>query len=250
MLPSYIDYLGKEGNLKEIILKIKIGHFEETMDELYTTFSPFIGKEATADIKKKMLAIKMAEEQSIIDEYSAILFSQSLVMACAIFDTYLVDCMKVIMAREPRTLEMLIRGKDIEYAIEKDARDLNILFRIIANRVLNRFEFAGINDKIRSLKKIGIDMERALEFKYQTEEAQNRHPNGHSYLLSSYRKRHDIVHRGLLPLRTSAEVEKIQSFFFDLMINISEAIHKRFKIYADFHMILAGAQSATVRAKG
>jgi hypothetical protein len=78
------------------------------------------------------------------------------------------------------------------------ADDYEEAVKIIRDKVVARFDFKGIEDKLKRLERLGIDVTSALALRKHITDVQSYYPDGRALLLGTYEKRNDVVHRNQL----------------------------------------------------
>lgn len=236
----YIDFLAKQGNLKDILLKARMKDadeilFEDVMDD--RMWKDKLTEEQKIE-KFKLLRGKMEERhKQEIENFLPILFNQSLVMICTVFDNFLLDTLKVITKKKPETLKILSKEEDITIAEIIESADYRNIFSIIQGKVLRRFEFKGIKKKFETFEKLGLT--KGLMFSL-SENMKIKYPNAYEFLIDIYKKRNDIVHRDKLPLRQYQDLSNIDYFLTHFTFHISLEIKKLFNIPLDIQLIAFG----------
>lgn len=244
LIPYYLDVISNQGNLKEAILKVHMIGFDAALEKDF--FKPGVSEvEKEAALKKTRDKIEEKNRRNI-EEYLPILFNQALVMACAVLDIYLFDSLKVLTTKKPNILKGLAREEDIKISDLIDLADYKKIFSHIQNKVLNRFDFVGIEKKLEILGRLGINIKNALGLKTHNEKAQREYANGYELLLDAYKKRNDIVHRDQLPLRSYADLSKISTYFDYFMSDLGFTAGRRFGILTDFELFIRDPRSVDV----
>ncbi|MCX6811471.1 MAG: hypothetical protein NT039_02145, partial [Candidatus Berkelbacteria bacterium] len=169
LITYYLDTLREKGNLNEAILGIQMHGVEKMFDEWNEKFL----KQSIGSEDKKRL-IKLTEEKNKEEqkEYLKILFNQALVMACAVLDTYLDDSIDVIISTNKKILIVLSDEKDISIPEIIEANSYKNILDKMRLKVLERFGYKGIEDRLKILKKINLNLGQALKLKTHTEEIQ------------------------------------------------------------------------------
>ncbi len=235
-IPRHIYAVSEHVNLKEMLLKYRMVGMEETISEVSPHLigwvkpdgQPFDPEETRAKIEENMV--------NEIEEYLPILFNQALVMICTVFEVFLADCFNVITRRQPRVLISLAEQSDSEISIKEiiNLGDYDKIFEAIQAKVLKQFDFRGIDGKIKTFKKMTVNMDDIFKFKFHSSKVSAQYPEAHKTLIEFYEKRNDIVHRNLLPLRNYQDLEHISGFFSYLLMSFGWVLSEKFRIPNDF----------------
>jgi hypothetical protein len=226
-------------NYKEVIIKGSIKNFYDDMKE----GMPQMYEALVMDTNLFNEALNKFEQQRRlhVNESLTIIFNQSFVMMITVFDVYLNDSLKTVLRKQPKLLKTLADDeKDITVSQVLDSESYEEIFDKIANKVLRRFDFKSIEQKISLLKKIGVDTESALSFKYHKKEIQTKFPDGYKLLVDYYSQRHEIVHQDKHYLKTKDDLEQIADFFSPLILSFGIAIGAHFSIKTDWDFISQG----------
>ena len=116
--------------------------------------------------------------------------------------------------------------------------DYQGIFETIQSEVLRRFDFKSIEEKIKALKKMGVNVDEALAFKLLKERVRQRFPNGLQLLKKYYVQRHDVVHRDKHVISTYEELEEIADFFNALLLSFGVVLGKHFQIETDWDLMI------------
>ncbi len=153
--------------------------------------------------------------------YPKVIANQTLVLMCTTLDIYLQTSLEIILKSDPTSLHALCDDKDITVheVIEFSGSDGAVTQ--IRSKILERFDYAGIRDKVRILRKCNIDMDKVLtggshwRKKYTSAE-------GMKLLLDTYQNRHDIVHKGALPFASSTDLLRHYNYFNSFIFGFAE----------------------------
>jgi len=240
LIPYYLHLLSTYGNLKELILARKM----EGLDQILIEMTPYVMAEMKEEERQKAIQTfkEKAEEMNRkeIDSFMPILFNQALVMACTTIDVFLVDALRVITQKKPNILKGLAGKESIDIAQVIDLADYQKIFEFIQAKVLKKFDYGSIEDKIKTFDKLGVDTAGAFSFKHHNEKVQMKYPNAQDLLISTYQKRHGIVHADQLPLTTYKELEEITTFYDNLMLSFGIELGRHFSITTDWHLLISG----------
>lgn len=197
------------------------------------------------------------------------LLSQSLVTACAVLESYLVDCVETLV---PKYFLFLVAslGKDKEWDAlldnsseddEFDAVDdsdddefcaetyMDALYeshgRKASAGLVQRFERAGIREKVEVLSRF-LDFDKAVcvgNPPVVVGAAARSADEGREFLFATFQKRHDVAHRGSLGIQRPEDLDDVVSFFKCLMVGLADCIRRKFGIPSDMELILKGKLS-------
>jgi len=234
----YINLFCEKGNLKNILLKTRVRHiYKDVMgDEMW--------KERLS-LKKKMENLRLLKEKAQeeytqeVENFLPILFNQTLVMFCTVFDNFLIDGLDVITNLKPEMIKNLStkEDRDILEAIEENMDvSRSTVFSIIRKKILERFDFKSIDKKINTFEALGL--KRNIIFKLN-KKMTVKYPKAEKLLKEIYSKRNDIVHKNTLPLRKFQELEHINGFFTHFIFKFSLDVWRTFNIKTDFHLMMS-----------
>ncbi len=246
LIPYKLDYISRHGNLNEAILKFDMKTFNGIENDMDGLWMPGTTEEEKKNHVKKIR--KQIEDKSRKDmgNYFPILFNQALIMSCTVLDTFLVDSLKVLTNKQPNVLKGLASRDDVSIKELIDYSDYQKIFNHIQEKILKRFDFAGIEKKIKILRGLGIDMDTALGLKFHLPHFREKYPRGYEFLLDAYKKRHEIVHQDQLPLNTYQDLEEICSFFDGFMMDFAIITGRHFVIPVDFELFLKDPKSVDI----
>jgi hypothetical protein len=185
---------------------------------------------------------KNAEEMNRreIENFMPILFNQAVVMTCTIFDVFLVDSLEVVTRKQPNILKGLLGKQEIDiYKIPELGVYHNIL-AFLQTKALKKFDYGSIEDKIKALDKLKVDIAGVFSFKHHTQDLQKQYPNAQELLVNVYTKRHGIVHANQLPLTTYGELQEITRFIDNLMLSFGIELGAHFRITTDWDLLRDG----------
>ncbi len=236
IVPFHFRYFFEKYNFAEILFVNRMKGLNDLFDEYQITIDS-IPKEAQAQFSENL---NKAKNQAKIDieQYLPILYNQALVTIVTVFDVFLSDSLEVITNKQPNLIKTLADEKDITIRQIVDAADYQSIFELIQSKVLKRFDYKSIDEKITALKKMGVDVDEALSFKVLKEEVRQRFPNGLQFLIKYYDQRHDVVHRDKHVISTYEELEGIADFFENLLLSFGLALGKHFQIETDFDLMI------------
>jgi DNA primase large subunit len=113
-------------------------------------------------------------------------------------------------------------------------------------RILKKFDYSGIKEKVEILKKVSVDFDTAITFKHKMRPKSVRYPRdlAYNFVWDAYSRRNDVVHRGQLPLKRSSDLEAISELFSELMMNIALIMRDGpYGLPTDLDMMLSGSGS-------
>ena len=248
-VPLY--FKGLDGNKKEIkdtFLKMRLTEIDsrELSDFMHSVL-PGIEKEVLEE--ERIIHVREVESslRKEMEDIFPVLLNQALVMCCTILESFLNDCLRVMM---PVPILFLETESDLSRLTDLLDRDGNgdKYDENLENKILRRFDFSGIEDKVKTLKKVGVDFDAAVTFKHKIRPKSVEYALGDAYefLFGAYHKRHDVVHRGQLPLRCYEDLEAISEFFSELMMNVALIMRDTYNVPMDFDMIRMGSDNINV----
>jgi hypothetical protein len=240
----YLDYLDRNGNVREVLLKARAHHQLDTLNEFMEDkdiWKPELSKERIAEEEKKLVKSTLDMQEQLIDDFFVVHVNQNLVTLCTVFDTFLVDCISVITYMKQETLKSLCSDNDISLDDLVSSRGRNEVFFKVQDRLIQRFDFMGIKDKIKLFQKLGVSKE-AL-FSIDNEEWGNKYPNPQECLFETYSFRNDIVHRDEMKLKSYEDL----SYRADLLLHLIMkwgmiTFTEKFGVTSDF-ILLANNQA-------
>jgi hypothetical protein len=181
-----------------------------------------------------------AQEESKARAYPKIIANQTLVLMCTTLDVYLQSAMKTILDEDKSAIQALCKPKDItvERAIEL-AGDGRIIDKI-KSKILDRFDFGGIEDKIKDLGDCRINMDKAFSLSktFTSLPKSTTSQEGRAILLNAYKMRHNIVHKGALPIGKSSDLIGIQNYFNGFMFKFASLCMETKGISNDFYLLV------------
>lgn len=230
----YIDLLCKQGNLDVELLKVRMRDLE---DEFSSKSFNALFSENDSESEKMKVKIKEKREsrnRKQVDNLLPILLNQSLVMLCAVFDTFLNDSFSVIINTKPLILKKLTSKKLLTASEIINLRDYQKIIKDLQRKALKQFEIVNIAEKFDHFEKLGLS--RKLVFKFDNH-MDSKYPKARSFLLDIYKKRSDVVHRNILVLKNFEELSYIAEFMEYLIYKICKDISKQLGILCDYHLI-------------
>jgi len=234
LIPFHFQFFFDDANLRGRLMENRM----RGMEELSERFTPAMHPEKTPEelmaVKAEMREKFMVAAKKDVDEYLPILYNQALVMIITVFDVFLSDSLKTVTSKYPQLLKTMADEKDITILQIIDLADYDAIFRKIQSRVLKRFDYKSITERIAILKKLRVDIDAALAFKFHNLEVQKKHPDALGVVQNSYEKRHAIVHREQHTFDTYEQLEMVSDCFTNLVMSLSFAIGFRFDILTDW----------------
>lgn len=231
----YLDFLVKKGNLRETLIKARVISSREVISEILSDPEAW-NPETTEEEKEKNIEDTInrvdKKEAEEVDKFFVTQLNQTLVMLCTVFDTFLVDCFDVITYVKPEIIKSFTAEKDISVAEVIDAKTYDNVFNTIQGKVLERFDYSGIEKKFEYLKKAGLEtkdlfiLNNIMAPKYS---------DPLRVILKAYKDRNDIVHRNQMKIYSYQEIEYIANLMNHLIMNWGITKFKnKFKIDSDF----------------
>ena len=237
----YLEEMRSKGNLSEIMFEARcfdaLQHTSKWMakDEVWKV------KPSSEELKQgfakiqEQIEIKKKRE---VDEFFITFFNHSLVMMCAVFDIFLIDCVQVISHEKPQIL--LALGSDADMSLKDfiEAKNYDDFFDSVQSKILKRFEFGGIEDKLKLLMKLGLSSEQMFVF---NDEQSTRYPNPEMRLVQIYTDRHSIVHYDRMILSDHQELEPVSDFLSFLVLHLGGFLFKEhFGVKTDLQLMVDG----------
>jgi hypothetical protein len=234
LIPFHFRNFFEYGDLKEKIVNRRM----QGVDEMVEQYIPakIAGKtdvEVEA-IKTRQFSLMEAHTRQDVEEYLPILYSQALVMIITAFDLFLYESLATIINKHPQYLKSMADEKDMTIVQIIDLADYTAIFEKIQSRVLKRFDYKSITERLDALRKLGVDVDAALGFKFHKVDIQQQYPESLKLLRSYFDKRHAIVHREQPAFDTYEQLEAAGTFFDKLVLSLGFALGFRFDIMTDF----------------
>lgn len=238
IVPFHFKIFFEHSDLKKQIQSRRMEGFDELSEQFAPSLSP--GKTANdiESYKTQLLSSLEAYTQKEVDEYLPILYNQALVMIITVFDVFLYESLKVATNKHPQLLKSMADEKDMTIVQIIDMADYQSIFERIQDRVLKRFDYKGIMEKMDALKKMRVAVDDALGFKFHKKKVQQQYPQALKMLRNNYDKRHAIVHREQHTFDTYEQLEEVARFFNDLVLSLALALGFRFDIMTDFEKLV------------
>jgi len=234
----YIDLLCKKGNLKEALLKARMHGMDKFIEEEFVQGNALLPsltqKEKEETISKVKVGMEDANKKEV-EDFLQILFNESLVMACTVFETFLQDSVSVIIDKNPQFLKSLSAEKDITIPQIIDIANYSAIFTTIKNKFLRRFDFKSVEDKINVLIKLGLSKEVIFTL---GKKISPKFPNPEKFLTTMFNNRNDVVHKDLLPIKTIDELLEVNEFLSHFFIKLSLDMFRRFGVMTDLHELM------------
>src|SRR5437879_3584003 len=102
--------------------------------------------------------------------------------------------------------------KDMTIVKILELADYRAIFEAIQSRALRRFDYKSITEKIDAIRKLRVDVDAALGFKFLTSKVQNQYTDSPTLLRDCYNKRHAIVHREQHTFDSYKQLEEVGLF--------------------------------------
>lgn len=243
MNAHYINRMYQQGNLQNILLALRLDDFSEI--SFKEMMSDRIWAEPLSEAQK-IEKFKLVQEKAKkdytedVNNFLLILFNQTLVMFCTVFDTFLEDCLEVITSAKADALKLLSMpdNRDILKAIEKNT-DPNSLYAvyIIRKTILKEFGFKNIEKKLNTFERLGLGKD--IIFKLN-DIMSLKYPNAYEFLQRIYKKRNDIVHKDTLVLKSYEDLANIENFLTHFIFHFSSKTGQCFGIPLDIALIASG----------
>jgi hypothetical protein len=234
IVPFHFMIFFEHADLRERIQN----HRMKELDELNEQFTPKMYPNKTPAevevLKLELRARLQATTYQEVDEYLPILYNQALVMMVTVFDVFLYESLRTVTSKCPVLLKSMADEKDMTIVQILELADYQAIFEAIQSRVLRRFDYKGILEKIEALRKLRVDVDAALHFKFLTSKVQGQYSNSLELLRDSYDRRHAIVHREQHTFDSFKQLEEVGLFLGYLVKSFSFALGFRFGIMTDW----------------
>lgn len=224
----YVDLIKKEANLREILIQARITDSKKSIVNFFSDPEVLLAVATEKDKQQKIENIifetnkKQVEE---VDKFFIILMNQTLVMLCTIFDTFLVDCFDVITYTRPNFF-----SNKKHVLINRD-------------KMVNKFDYAGIKDKFKYLTMTGLEMGKLFSL---NSIMGPKYSDPLKILHNAYDNRNDVIHRNQMKISSYNEIASIADFMMHLIIRWGTLdFKKHFDIQSDFRLIYNGELQPT-----
>gem|GEM_PF-3823054 len=183
---------------------------------------------------KKQMQIDLKRSKESMEEIPLILMNQDLVMMCTVFDDFLCHVLSSILIAQPKTLLTLAAEKQIKPEDVIKARDKEEILQNLIDKVTSEFSWRSIREKFDIFKRIGLSLGEI--FGYAAKWAATNTASGFDLegLVGAYDKRHDVVHKRVLPITDPDQLFRIYQFFSSLIYSLSWVVYKKFQVDVDF----------------
>lgn len=177
IVPFHFMIFFEHADLRERIQN----HRMEGLDELNEQFTPkmYPGK-APAEIEGHKADLRAKLEATVsqdVDEYLPILYNQALVMMVTVFDVFLYESLKTVTSKHPNLLKSMADEKDMTIVSIIELADYEAIFKAIQDRVLRRFDHKSISEKIDAIRKLRVDVDAALGFRFHKATVRSQYEN-------------------------------------------------------------------------
>ena len=142
------------------------------------------------------------------------------------------------MSKCPQLLKSMADEKDMTIVQILRLADYQAIFEAIQSRVLRRFDHKSISEKIDAIRKLRVDVDAALGFKFHLPTVRSEYENCLELLRDSYSKRHAIVHQEQQFFDSYKQLEEVGLFLGYLITSFSFALGFRFGIMTDVERFL------------
>ncbi|MDQ1591706.1 MAG: hypothetical protein QOG71_2333 [Pyrinomonadaceae bacterium] len=239
LIPLHFKNFFEYGGLGERI----VSHRMQGVDEMVEQFLPAstAGKtnvEVEA-LRRQYLSGMEDFTRQEVSEYLPILYNQALVMIITVFDGFFSESLTTITNKYPQYLKSMADDKDITIMQIIDLADYSAIFERIQSRVIKRFDYKSITERLDVLRKLGVNVDDALRFKFHRAQTQQKYPESLKLLRSYYEKRNSIVHQEQPAFDTYEQLEAAGEFFSDLVLSLGFALGFKFDVMTDFETMFA-----------
>lgn len=160
--------------------------------------------------------------------YPAVIANQTLVLMCATIDMYLQDAMRTILDTDKNAISALCDTSDISVHDVINNADTDTALHQIKNRISERFDFKGIDKKFNDLEKCGIKMDSLF----------NQKEINKKTMLEAYETRHNIVHKGAQPFKSSEDLQEYYANFIRFLSSFANRCKKDKNILDDLDVLV------------
>lgn len=234
---SYIDRLETKQGFDESIIQLRRDDYRRFLGELGTAFKSVVSESEIATAQSELEDGMEKRWRGAVQGFFPLLLNQGLVMSCTIFDSFLVDCLTILA---PAAALFLATEGDLDKELELEESGLegDDVSKRTEEKILKRFDFSGIKEKISMMKKAHVDFDAALKFKLRVFQKSVRGgANAYDFLRFTYDRRNHVVHQGQLPVKSYNDLHSVYTFFADLMLNVAIVIREKYKIPTDLDQL-------------
>lgn len=237
--------IATRGELREEILKQRMVIAKEVVSNPKFYMPDVTKRQLSKNIKyftEKMKELNRAQ----IDSYHLPLLNQGLVMICTIFEIFLNHVLLVVMINKPETLIGISSEKNLSVEKIVELKTYDKIMEGLRMKVIEHFSRQGIKEKIKVFKNMGIDDKKIFDFSRLAVEIRERLSGYNLEKLDEiFQKRHDIVHKNILPVQNFGELEEVKEFFEKIILNLSIIVSSKFEIMFDMQAIAKGIPVST-----
>lgn len=201
---SYVEKLSANEEFNETIFQMRSQDYDSFLNDLSTSFKFSMSEREMGTMKRELQDGMEKRWRKAVEDFLPILLNQGLVISCSIFDSFLIDCIDVLA---PFAALCFATQKDLddELELEDSGVDVDQIYRRTEERILERFDRRGrgIEERVSWMKRLGVDFDAALSLRFRIYQKSPGETAANNYdsLLTIYKNRNDVVHRGQLPLK-------------------------------------------------
>lgn len=175
-----------------------------------------------------------------VKQYDLWILNQGLVMFCTVMDIFLETVLESILRSNVQILYGVAGAKNIDLKHAVGLGSLDAVIDEIRKKEIRKFCFEEIEERFEYMEsKLGIRTTDVFDWRNQTDEAKERLAGWNLGALKEiYGKRHAIVHRDALPIKTIDELSTIQSFFVQIVANLGLLVSKKHNLPLDAHLFM------------
>lgn len=212
-----------------------------------TGLPELVGRYLKADSEKQraQMIVDVTEEmekafREKVKQYDLWILNQGLVMLCTVMDIFLETVLESILRSNVQILYGVAGAKNIELKHAVELGSLDAIIDEIRKKELRKFSFEEIEERFEYLEsKLGVRTTDVFDWRNQTDEAKEPLAGWNLDTLKEiYGKRHAIVHREALPIKTIDELSTIQSFFVHIVVNLGLLVCKKHNLPLDAHLFM------------
>lgn len=240
-----IYHLSERSDLKDALLKMKMESFESIAnEEIFTQHKIFrdgVSKEQKENLLNILKTRHEEKQKENIKAMFPILYNQTLIMLCTVFETFLSDSLNVIMKNKPETIITLSNPEDVTVLEVINGKNYENVLAIIQSKILKRFDYLSIGEKFDRLNKLGININEDYK---KSSEYFEKFPKPIEKLVEIYRKRNDLVHKDSLVIQTIDELADIAHFMSNIILVFGGmTLSQKFGILTDIQITAQNSEN-------
>jgi len=197
-----------------------------------------------ASVSKEVVSLMMDQmEKSMrdkIDKYELRIINQGLVNYCTIWDTFLESLLDSVLRNNVKILYGVAEGRNINLKDIVELGSVDSVIQKIRTKEVRDFSFEDITKRIQYLDtKLGIRTREIFEWEVQNDETKNKLKGWNLGSLEEiYLKRHSIVHRDDAPITSLSDLDTIEAFFTQILLNLALLVKKKHSMVFDMDILV------------